>query len=155
MAVAVLNEVDGRYLQHSARLGQKVLEWTGQRAVHWHLQEGLTGTVGILSQEAPCGEGQQATNLWCLLPTEGGRHQTLNAFFGIVAEFMDYMYFKSVRKVLFIGARRRKSDPYLPLSQKVVSAAHVFSPRIWRHRPHTRAQTQGVPLPRASLRTST
>lgn len=90
LVAAALNGVDRRSLRRSARLGQEVLERARRRAVDWRLQERLTGGVGVLSQEGPCG-GQQAVEPRRLLPAEReDRHPTLKASFRIMAEFMDY-----------------------------------------------------------------
>ncbi|XP_042547660.1 A-kinase-interacting protein 1 isoform X1 [Dipodomys spectabilis] len=80
LAAAVLNGVDGRSLQRSARLGLEVLERAKRRAVDWPAQE----RPGRFSREPAPGPH-------CLLPGEREERQpTLSSSFRTMAEFMDY-----------------------------------------------------------------
>ncbi|XP_048216568.1 A-kinase-interacting protein 1 isoform X1 [Perognathus longimembris pacificus] len=84
LAAAVLNGVDRRSLQRSARLGLEVLERAKRRAVDWPAQERPEGSAGRSSRgPAPGPHG--------LLPGEREERQpTLSTSFRTMAEFMDY-----------------------------------------------------------------
>lgn len=53
LAAAVLNGLDRRSLQRSARLGREVLERAKRRAVRWHSPERSRGSVGVLYPQGP------------------------------------------------------------------------------------------------------
>lgn len=53
LAAAMLNGVDRRSLQRSARLGREVLERAKRRAVNWHSPERSKGSVGVLYRQDP------------------------------------------------------------------------------------------------------
>uniref|UniRef100_A0A8C5K7H4 A kinase interacting protein 1 n=1 Tax=Jaculus jaculus TaxID=51337 RepID=A0A8C5K7H4_JACJA len=90
-AAAVLNGVDRRALQRSARLGREVLERARRRAVNWHAQEHPRGSVGVLYREGPCQGSRSVPGPQRLLPAEREeRLPTLSASFQTMAEFMDY-----------------------------------------------------------------
>lgn len=70
LAVAVLNGVDRRSLQRSARLGQEVLERAKRRAVDWHSLELAKSNVGGIFPERPYRERWPAAGPQRLLPGE-------------------------------------------------------------------------------------
>ncbi|XP_006885491.1 PREDICTED: A-kinase-interacting protein 1 isoform X1 [Elephantulus edwardii] len=91
LAAAVLNGVDRRSLQRSARLGQEVLERAKKRAVNWHSLQLPKGTMRVLTSEGTDQERRLVADPQRLLPGEREeRCPTLNASFRTMAEFMDY-----------------------------------------------------------------
>nr|XP_021491947.1 A-kinase-interacting protein 1 [Meriones unguiculatus] len=80
LAAAVLNALDRRSLQRSARLGREVLERAKRRAVKWHSPERSRGSVGVLYPQGPYQERWSVSDLQRLLgekyyssmPEEGG-----------------------------------------------------------------------------------
>lgn len=90
LAAVVLNAVDRRSLQRSARLGQEVLERARRRAVDWHSSDRPGGSVGVLSREPPCPERWPAPDLHRLPREREEKYPTLSASFRTMAEFMDY-----------------------------------------------------------------
>ncbi|XP_076419587.1 A-kinase-interacting protein 1 isoform X2 [Peromyscus maniculatus bairdii] len=80
LAAAMLNGVDRRSLQRSARLGREVLERAKRRAVNWHSPERSKGSVGVLYRQDPYQErwsvpGPQrllGEKYYSSMPEEGG-----------------------------------------------------------------------------------
>ncbi|OBS60429.1 hypothetical protein A6R68_08452 [Neotoma lepida] len=80
LAAAMLNGVDRRSLQRSARLGREVLERAKRRAVNWHSPERSKGSVGVLYCQGPSQErwsvpGPQrllGEKYYSSMPEEGG-----------------------------------------------------------------------------------
>ncbi|XP_060223050.1 A-kinase-interacting protein 1 isoform X2 [Meriones unguiculatus] len=90
LAAAVLNALDRRSLQRSARLGREVLERAKRRAVKWHSPERSRGSVGVLYPQGPYQERWSVSDLQRLLGEREERCPTLSASFRTMAEFMDY-----------------------------------------------------------------
>ncbi|XP_006885494.1 PREDICTED: A-kinase-interacting protein 1 isoform X4 [Elephantulus edwardii] len=70
LAAAVLNGVDRRSLQRSARLGQEVLERAKKRAVNWHSLQLPKGTMRVLTSEGTDQERRLVADPQRLLPGE-------------------------------------------------------------------------------------
>ncbi|XP_037067498.1 A-kinase-interacting protein 1 isoform X4 [Peromyscus leucopus] len=90
LAAAMLNGVDRRSLQRSARLGREVLERAKRRAVNWHSPERSKGSVGVLYRQDPYQERWSVPGPQRLLGEREERRPTLSASFRTMAEFMDY-----------------------------------------------------------------
>ncbi|XP_052567708.1 A-kinase-interacting protein 1 isoform X4 [Peromyscus californicus insignis] len=90
LAAAMLNGVDRRSLQRSARLGREVLERAKRRAVNWHSPERSKGSVGVLYRQDTYQERWSIPGPQRLLGEREERRPTLSASFRTMAEFMDY-----------------------------------------------------------------